>query len=199
MTVQKRYDIYYVMKIRIKVKDAILITISLILLWISYFLIKDYEIHVTDTGGYVSTTKERPAKHYIDLAKAEYWKGNYEGAIKLWEKALNSDPYHPESIYHDIGMTYVLLYRYEDAVEPLNKAVELGADYDTTYYYLGEAYFYLGNNSKAKENYEKVVSVERQKSDQEVKKLSYERLGRIEELTGNPQKAQEYFEKANQL
>ena len=189
------------MKIRIKVKDAILITISLILLWISYFLIKDYQFHITDTGVYATTTKikERPAKHYIDLAKAEYWKGNYEGAIKLWEKALNSDPYHPESIYHDIGMSYVLLKQYEKAVEPLNKAIELGADYDTTYYYLGEAYYYLSRHSRAKENYEKVVSVERQKSDQEVKRLCYERLGWVEELFGNHKKAEEYWEKANQL
>ena len=182
------------MRIKIKVKDAILITISIILLWVSYFIVKDYTINIYNDGVYVSApVKERPAKRYIDLAKAEYWKGNYTGAIELWEKALNSEPYHPESIYHDIGMTYVLLYRYEDAIEPLNKAIELGADYDTTYYYLAEAYYYLENYAKAKEYYEMVISKERQNNNPQVRQLSHNRLNQIKSFMENPLNAQKYY------
>lgn len=188
------------MRNKIKVKDAILITILFILLWVSYFTIKYYQFSPEDTNVNISATtlKERPAKYYIDLAKEEFWKKNYEDAIRLWEKALKSNPYHPEGIYHDIGMSYVLLRQYEKAIDPLNKAIELGADYDSTYYYLGEAYYYLGHSSTAKENYEKVVSIERKNNNQALKRLSYAKLGQIEELLGNHQKAQEYWQKAQQ-
>ena len=185
------------MKIRIKIKDAILITISLILLWVSYFLIKDYEFHIENIGGHLSVTKTNLAeKQYEKDAIEALYVNNYEKALELFQKQLKSDPQYPEGVYHNIGMTYVLMRKYDKAIDYLNKSLEKDKNLNTTYYYLGEAYFGLNKMSIAKENYEKAVSLKDRTGATNITKKSYEKLGYIENIIGNTQKAQEYWEKA---
>lgn len=135
---------------------------------------------------------ERPAKYYIDLAKDEFDKKKYEKALDYWYQSLDAHPYHPEGVYHDIGMTYVVLNRYSEAIEPLKKSIELGGNYNSTYYYLGEAYYYSNQTETAKEYYEKAVSMRDGSGNNQVIPYAYRKLAIIERQNGNSKKAQEY-------
>ena len=185
------------MKIRIKIKDAILITISLILLWVSYFFIKDYEFHIENIGGHLSVTKTNlMTKKYEDIAVEALYAKQYEKALEYFNKELKTDPPHLEDVYHNIGMTYYYLHKYDNAIEYLNKSLELDDKLISTYFYLGLSYDGIGRMSRAKENYEKTITMEGRNKDPGMVKIAYEKLGWIEELFGNHQKAQEYWEKA---
>ena len=187
------------MRVKIKIKDALLITISVILLWVSYFFIKDYEFHIENIGGHLSVTKTNLAdKRYEKEAIDALYSHDYEKALELFKKQLKSDPQYPAGVYHNIGMTYVLMNKYNDAIEYLNKSIEIDKDYNATYYYLAEAYYYLNKMTKAKENYEKTVTLKDRAGNTNIIKKSYEKLGYIENISGNTQKAQEYFQKADE-
>ena len=80
----------------------------------------------------------------------------------------------------------------------MNKSIEIDKDYNATYYYLAEAYYYLNKMTKAKENYEKTVTLKDRAGNTSIIKKSYEKLGYIENISGNTQKAQEYFQKADE-
>ena len=135
---------------------------------------------------------ERPAKYYIDLAKEEFDKKDYDKALDYWYQSLDAHPYHPEGVYHDIGMTYVILNRYNEAIEPLNKSIELGGNYNSTYYYLGEAYYNLGQTETAKGYYEKAVSIQDMSGNNQVIPYAYRKLAEIERQKGNYNSAQKY-------
>ena len=168
------------MKFKIKVKDATLITISLILLWVSYFLVKDYEFDFENIGGHLMVTKNNLAtKKYEDIAVKALYAKNYDKALEYFNKELKTNPPYPEDVYHNIGMTYYYLHEYDKAEEALKKSLEFDDKLISTYLYLAEVYYKTGKYSKAKENYEKVINLEGRNKLPEMVKIAQEKLDSI--------------------
>ncbi len=68
----------------------------------------------------------RTPADYMKLGETEYSKGNYETAIKHYEKAIKSKDY----VYAWVNKCYALrkLGRHEEALESINRALKLKAD-----------------------------------------------------------------------
>ncbi|MBQ7449782.1 tetratricopeptide repeat protein [bacterium] len=187
------------MRIRISVKDALLITISLILILGSYFRLKDYEIRIERVGWRpFIIVNNTAAKKYEDIAVEALYAKDYTKALEYFNKQLKANPKNPEDVYHNIGMTYYYMRDYNKAIENFNKSVELDDKLISTYFYLGLSYYDSGKSiSRARENFEKVITMEGRNKVPEMVRISYDKLGWIEELYGQHQKAQELWEKSN--
>jgi superkiller protein 3 len=56
--------------------------------------------------------------------------------------------------YNNLGYIYNKLKRYDEAIAPLKKAIELDPKYAPAYYNLGAAYINTNNKTGAKEQYQ---------------------------------------------
>ncbi|MEA2051895.1 MAG: tetratricopeptide repeat protein [Euryarchaeota archaeon] len=90
---------------------------------------------------------------YIDLGKAEYNRGNYDGALYLFNKAIALNPDN-EYLYNDRGLCYVVLGDIDNAISDFSKAIELKSDFLEAYYNRGLAYFGGGKWRRALDNEE---------------------------------------------
>jgi tetratricopeptide (TPR) repeat protein len=77
---------------------------------------------------------------YIDHGKAEYYRGNYDAAIYLFNKAIELNPDN-HYLYNDRGLCYVAIGDTDTAISNFSKAVELKSDCVEVYYNRGLAYF----------------------------------------------------------
>ncbi len=83
--------------------------------------------------------------------------GNYEAAIRAYEKALKVTPNEGELRFH-LGGAYVYSDRYSEAISELEKAT-LNFNDKNIYYCLGYAYQQLGNYHHAEMNFRKVQAM----------------------------------------
>ena len=106
--------------------------------------------------GLVGALEEQ---QYIDAGKAEYNRGNYDAAIYLFNKAIDSDPDN-EYLYNDRGLCYLALGEIDTAILDFSKAIELEPDCVEAYYNRGHAYFRTGSKytPEGKASLEKAIS-----------------------------------------
>jgi len=93
-------------------------------------------------------------QQYIDAGKAEFHRGNYDGAIYLFTKGLELNPDN-QYLYNDRGLCYLekgslgveayLSSNMEKAIADFSKAIELDADFAEAYYNRGLAYYEQGS------------------------------------------------------
>lgn len=85
-----------------------------------------------------------------DLAKGVdfFSQGNYDEAIKYFEKVIEKFPSSIEG-YYNIGVCYLRIGEVDKAVASLEKAVELNPEAIESYFALGECYFTKGETEKA--------------------------------------------------
>ena len=172
--------------------DILLIFGIIICLCGIYVSRKNSETKNFSINNIIPAPAPKPAKYYIDLAKEAFDEKDYETAIKYWKQSLDAHPYHPEGVYHDIGMSYVLLHRYSEAIEPLKKSLEMEPNYSTTYYYLGKSYYYLNQIETARDYYEKSIEIKDKNGNTKHIPYAYKGLAKIERKKGNTEKAKEY-------
>ena len=79
-------------------------------------------------------------QQYIDAGKAEYPRGNYDGAIYLFTAGLELNPDNP-GLYNDRGLCYFAAGDKEKAIDDFSKAIELNPDFAEAYYNQGLVYF----------------------------------------------------------
>ncbi|MCK4388665.1 MAG: tetratricopeptide repeat protein, partial [Desulfobacterales bacterium] len=105
---------------------------------------------VTAMGG-----REKPGddKH---LGIAEYEKGNYQEAIKYYNKGIDVNP-DDSCLYNDRGLAYYALRKYDKAIPEYSKAIELKPDFAEAYFNRGQAYWRKGGYNKT-EFLDKAVS-----------------------------------------
>jgi serine/threonine protein kinase/Flp pilus assembly protein TadD len=113
--------------------------------------------------------------HDLLMGMIEFGKGNYKDAERYQERALSllpfQVPYNTEFVDHAVfhnalAMTYLKLGEVDNAQEQYEKIVSLtvgrfkfGAIYAKSYYMLGKIYEQKGNTAKAKEHYEKFLTL----------------------------------------
>ena len=108
-----------------------------------------------------------PAVIKINEAKQASFEGRPKEACDLWREALNLNPYHPEGIWHDIGLCSEELRAWDDAIEAYTKAIELSkqkfhkTDADLYDWYYPRAYVYLTKNDlkNAEKDFLTLVSI----------------------------------------
>jgi tetratricopeptide (TPR) repeat protein len=107
------------------------------------------------------STRSAPAtpkhvQYYNDGVKAQQ-RGDYGRAIKLYEKALNTEPNFPDALNNlgfslrSIGKQYM-----DDAMRAYDKALRLKGNHQQALEYQGELYLWRGDLLKAYGNYKRL-------------------------------------------
>jgi len=91
---------------------------------------------------------QNPSQIHYNLALVSSRKGDYEGAIKEYQLAIEKAPMAP-ALYFGLGSTYSLMGRHEDALEPLSRALSIDPQYTDACIGLGNAYLELGKIEQA--------------------------------------------------
>ena len=84
----------------------------------------------------------------VDEAWKLYNKGDYSGAIKLHNEAIELNPDNSLA-YYGRGTAYNGLKQYERAIQDYDKAIQLNPNYDKAYNNRGNAYYGLGQYERA--------------------------------------------------
>jgi len=98
-----------------------------------------------------------------NVAAACARKGLYEEARRVWEDYLQTDP-DAYQAHARLGWAYLSLGRPEPALEEAEKVFLLNPRSDTSYSLRGDAYFLMGNFSRAEEEYRKIFELSVDKS-----------------------------------
>ncbi len=98
------------------------------------------------------------ARDYVRLGDMLRGRGRLKAALFEYEKANNFDPYSP-FIVNRTAFTELSLGIYEKAEEKLIESLKLYPDFVTTYMNLGRVYFKKENFTKAREAYERAISI----------------------------------------
>lgn len=107
------------------------------------------------------STRSAPAtpkhvQYYNDGVEAQK-RGDYERAVKLYEKALKTDPNFPDALNNlgfslrSIGKQYL-----DQAMQAYDKALKLKGDHPQALEYQGELYLWRGDVLKAYTNYQRL-------------------------------------------
>jgi tetratricopeptide (TPR) repeat protein len=100
------------------------------------------------------------AATYINRGILRSRVGDMDGALRDYDWGLRMDGVHGEG-YVDRGATYIALQRYQDALNDINKGIELGAKKPhIAYYDRAIAHEALGNIRAAYQDYKKAVEIE---------------------------------------
>lgn len=136
-----------------------------------------------------SIKKNNAIKQYIDgLIKSV--KGNSAAAILDFQDALENDP--KAAIYYSIAKEYYKLNKISNAIQNINKALEIDTTNTDYYLFAGQLYSLSGNYDYAIETYETAVRLD---------STNYKALFALGELysANKPQKALKAYEKVLDL
>lgn len=98
-------------------------------------------------------------KYYNQGVKAQNQK-DYEGAVRLYQKALRVNPDYPDALNNmgfslrSIGKRYM-----DEAMQAYDKVLKLKRNHEGALEYQGELYLWRGELLKANENYQQLRSV----------------------------------------
>ncbi|MCK5138880.1 MAG: tetratricopeptide repeat protein [Thermodesulfovibrionia bacterium] len=120
-----------------------------------------------------------PEKAHLNFGYALYKKGDYREAEKTLKESLIKYPESSRPAYI-LGLVYINLGRIEEAIDVLNKTVDLVPDYIDAHWELANAYLRVGDNKKALKHF-RMVAENGNNSEKSKKALAY-----IELLRDNP-------------
>jgi len=122
-----------------------------------------------------------------------YQQGNYEGAIKEFQRSIGLSPH---SSYTQKGYDYMVqsllkLGRADDAIKAYRQAIKLDPTNDSYHVNLGNVYFSLGRYEESKSEYIKAVKIDSTST------LNWYSLGQAYMQTGNYTEAEHAFKTVN--
>ncbi len=118
--------------------------------------------------------------------------GDFEGAIALWDKAIEYKPDYHEA-WNNRGVALSALGRHEEAISSYDKALEFKPDYHEAWYNRGNALSKLGRKEEAISSYEKALEFKPNKYEAwNNRGFALSALGRKEEALSSYDKALEY-------
>ena len=84
--------------------------------------------------------------------------GNYEEAIKAFEKVIELDP-DCEKAYFNLGNTYYQIKKYDKAIDEFTKGLEINPNIEKAYVARAETHFILENYEDAIKDYDKYLEL----------------------------------------
>ena len=95
----------------------------------------------------------------LDEAAKFYYKGDYNGAIRIYDEALSLNPNNALA-YYGSGLAYAQgLKQYERAIQDYDKAIELNPNYAVAYTSRGTSYALLGQKERAIQDFDKAIEL----------------------------------------
>ena len=155
-----------------------------------------------DIFGYIRNQEKHQGAYtefYIGLTFQE--KGEYEEAIKHYDKAIHINP-QDAAAYNNRGLAKGRLGRYEDAIADYNEVLRINPQLAEAYYNRGFAKFRLDRYEDAIADFDQALRINPQLADAYSNRgLAKGRLGRYEDaiadfteaLRINPQLAEAYY------
>ncbi len=126
--------------------------------------------------------------------------GRYSEAIKVLTGVTEDFLYTtPHLAYGNLGLAYMKMNEYEEALKMLKRAVELQPMFCTGFYRMGLVYFELKRYKDALDSLEKSLKVEDPWGGCERLADSYRLIGIIHEELGSPEEAVESLSKCYEL
>ena len=119
-------------------------------------------------------------------------KQDYEGALKLFDEAIELNPY-ADNLYNNRGGCYYTLKQYEKSIQDFSKALELYPNAAWLYQSRGNCYKELNQYEKAIQDYSKIIELSPNYG------LYYKMRGECYKGLGEKAKAKADFKKAKEL
>lgn len=107
---------------------------------------------------------QNPSQIHYNLALASSRKGDYEGALREYQLAIEKAPMAP-ALYFGLGSTYSLMDRYQDAIEPLSRALSIDPQYTDACIVLGNAYMELGKTEQAELSFRRASALDSNRAE----------------------------------
>lgn len=120
------------------------------------------------------------AAAYLGLGVVYRFMGEYQKGVTALKKALDIDP-NNSNAYVALAGIYMELSQFKEALLLLDKAKGIDTDYGDIYTILGDVYRCLNQIEKAKENYQKGISVYRSQGLEGLAKGYEKKLNYIED------------------
>jgi Tfp pilus assembly protein PilF len=115
-------------------------------------------------------------------------------AVVLFEKALDLQPANPY-LLNNVGWFFADIGKFDEALKYLRKAIAQDPNNPNIHNNIAVAYLKMGDNVKAKSNFEHALQLDSEKTHSAV---SYFYLGNIALEEGNPDVALDLFKKAKE-
>lgn len=100
---------------------------------------------------------KRKANEYFKEGEEEYRKGDYEAAVKMFEKCLGKDPTNADAQYN-IGICKLDLGDDDAALDAFRAAIETDPGYSDAYYNIGRLFHIRYDYDTAIKQYEKALA-----------------------------------------
>lgn len=113
----------------------------------------------TSAAGSPVLSADLKGDDLYDAAKAEYDRGNYATAIDLFKRVVAADPQH-KTAWMDLGRTYMLMRRTDDAIAAFKKQAELNPYDEYAYGALGWAYTNARKYDDAATAFNKAIEID---------------------------------------
>ena len=133
------------------------------------------------------------ANNALSRGTGFYQQGNYEGAVKEFQRSIGLSPHssYTQNAYDYMVQSLLKLNRTDDAIKAYRQAINLDPTNDSYYVNLGNIYFSLGRYNEAKSEYNEAVKINPTST------LNWYSLGQASMQTGNYAGAEEAFKTVN--
>jgi tetratricopeptide (TPR) repeat protein len=125
-----------------------------------------YHLNEAEPGIALADRVLRLRSHELDHAHAHYLKGvayanlgHQDEALANYDRSLELDPDHPDSVC-ERGATLYELYRFRDALDTLKQAVELDGSHARPHHFLGCIYEFMGEDDLARRELERAAELD---------------------------------------
>ncbi|MFC1824231.1 adenylate/guanylate cyclase domain-containing protein [Thermodesulfobacteriota bacterium] len=86
------------------------------------------------------------------------WAGNPDKAIGLIEKAIRLNPKHPDYYLWDLGHSFFLMEKYDEAISSFKRALNVNPNYHPSNFYLAASYSEIGQKEEARTQVTELLS-----------------------------------------
>lgn len=122
----------------------------------AYYQLGDYA-KALDAFRQVTVLEPDIDAGYENMATVYATQGQYADSIPYYQKAIQIEPYY--STYSNLGTAYFFLKRYQEAADAFDHAVQLNPNDTQTVVNLADSYRALGEQDKARDTYQRSISV----------------------------------------
>ena len=119
---------------------------------------KGTEIEEIKAGEIQISTNELALKEIILKGNEHYYKGEYLGALRVYEKAIQIDANHAGA-WNNKGIALDELAKYNEAVECYDKAIQIDPNYAIAWSNKGSALYSLRKRNEAVEAFDKAIEI----------------------------------------